>query len=131
MKYVATFALVVLLCGPAKAQYGGMGGMGGRAAAQAQTIELELLEMEQEADKAALKEAFLAQARHGMKPAAGLRQEEKQALDEEITALHAFIAGKKEAITARAAAKASTSADGTTRNPMRRDGKSVLLNEPI
>ena len=66
MKSMATFALIALLCVPARAQFGGMGG--GGTATQARSIELELLEMEQEADKAALKEAFLLQARQGMQP---------------------------------------------------------------
>jgi hypothetical protein len=99
MKSAATFALVVLVCVPAKAQFGGMGGMGGRA--QAQSIELELLEMEQEADKTALKEALLIQARQGMKPIHGTDSEKKQ-LDEDVAALRDFIARKREAITARA-----------------------------
>ena len=85
MKSMATFALVVLLCVPAKAQYGGMGGMGGRpAATQAQSIELDLLEMEQEADKAALKEALLIQARQGMKPIQGTDPEKRQSAEDTV-----------------------------------------------
>ncbi len=93
MKCVATFALVVLSCVPAMAQFGGMGGMGGGMPAQPKSIEVELLEMEQEADKAALKEALALQARQGMKPA-----HRGQA---DVAALPDFIAKKKEAITAR------------------------------
>ena len=75
MKRVATFTLLVLLCVPAKAQFGGMGGMGGGVAGRpmtpAESIDLEIVQMEQEADKTALKEALLAQARLGMKPVPG------------------------------------------------------------
>jgi hypothetical protein len=98
MKHFAAFALMVLSCVPAKAQ---MGGMGGRPA-QAQNIEAEILEMEQEADKAALKEALLLQAREGMKITRGAEAEKKQ-IHEESAVLHDFIARKKEAVTARAA----------------------------
>ena len=59
MKNVATFALVVLACVPARAQYGGMGGMGGAPATQSRSIEVEFLEMEQEADKTAHEKAAL------------------------------------------------------------------------
>jgi hypothetical protein len=100
MKSLTAFALVVLACVPAKAQLGGMGGMGGRPAAQAQSIEAEILEMQQEADKAALKEALGLQAREGMKP---IRGAERQHSDEDAVALRDFIVKKKEAITARAA----------------------------
>jgi hypothetical protein len=99
MKSMATFALVVLLCVPAKAQYGGMGG---HPATQAQSIEIDLLEMEQEADKSALKEALLIQARQGMRPIQGTDPEKRQ-FAEDTVALRDFIAKKKEAITARAA----------------------------
>src|SRR4051812_40714709 len=102
MKSVAAFALVVLSCVPAKAQFGGMEGMGGLPAAQAQSIEVELLEMEQAADKTALKEALLAQAREGMKPVPAA-DPEKTWFVERAAALRDFIAKKKEAITARAA----------------------------
>ena len=102
MKSMATFALIALLCVPAKAQFGGMGGMGGGPATQAKSIELELLEMEQEADKAALKEAFLLQARQGMKPIRGADPEKRQSA-EDAAALRDFIAKKKEAIIERAA----------------------------
>lgn len=99
MKSTATFALVVLVCIPAKAQFGGMGGMAARA--QAQSIEIELLEMEQEADKTALKEALLLQARQGMQPIRGTEPEKKQ-FAEDAAVLRDFIARKKEAITERA-----------------------------
>src|SRR4051812_31182358 len=100
MKSMATFALIALLCVPAKAQFGGMGG--GGTATQARSIELELLEMEQEADKAALKEAFLFQARQGLQPIQGTDPEKRQ-LAEDAAALRDFIAKKKEAIIERAA----------------------------
>ena len=107
MKHVATFALLVLLCAPAKAQFGGMGGgMGGGIAVRpmtpAESIDLEIMQMEQEADKAALKEALLAQARLGMKPIPGGKAEKEQ-FAEETAVLRDFIAKKKEAMTARAA----------------------------
>lgn len=72
MRSLATFALVVLSCVPARAQFGGMGG---GPAAQPKSVEVELLEMEQEADKTALKEAFLLQARQDMRLLAGPEQE--------------------------------------------------------
>ncbi|OJW13713.1 MAG: hypothetical protein BGO49_29760 [Planctomycetales bacterium 71-10] len=99
MKYFAAFALAFLACVPARAQ---LGGMGGRPATQPQNIEAEILEMEQEADKAALKEALLLQAREGMKGTQGTDVEKKQEA-EDSAALRDFIARKKGAITARAA----------------------------
>ena len=82
MKRLAAFALVILSCAPAKAQFGGMGGMGGGMAVRpmtpAESIDLEIMQMEQEADKAALKEALLAQARLGMKPVPGGKAEKEQ-----------------------------------------------------
>jgi hypothetical protein len=101
MKSLTAFALVVLACVPARAQFGGMGVMGGRPAAQAQSIEAEILEMEQEADKVLLKEALLLQGRQSMKPIHGSETEEKQHA-ERTAALRDFIVKKKEAITARA-----------------------------
>jgi hypothetical protein len=105
MKRFAAFALVILSCAPAKAQYGGMGGMGGGMAVRpmtpAESIDLEIMQMEQEADKAALKEALLAQARLGMRPVPEGKAEKEFA--EETVALRDFIAKKKEVMTARAA----------------------------
>lgn len=102
MKSVATFAGVFLACVPAMAQFGGLGGMGRPAQPQAQNIELELLDMEQDADKTALKEAFLLQARQGMQPAPE-DEFRKRALEERSVLLRDFIARKKDAITARSA----------------------------
>jgi hypothetical protein len=93
MKSLATFALVVLFCVPARAQFGGMGGGGGIPATQAQSIETQLLEMEQEADKMALKDALLLQARQGMEP--------KSERQDHIVVLRDFIAKKKDAISNR------------------------------
>jgi hypothetical protein len=101
MKSMATFALVLLLCVPARAQLGGMGGVGGVPLMQAKSIEVELLEIEQEADKAALKEALLLQAKQGMKPMRGTDPEKRQ-FAEETAALRDFIAEKKTVITRRA-----------------------------
>src|SRR4051812_17282954 len=100
MKSLTAFALLVLACVPARAQFGGMGGMGGRAAAQ--NIEAEILEMEQEADKILLKEALLLQGRQGLKPIRGTEPEKRQSA-EDAAAVRDFIAKKKEAITVRAA----------------------------
>src|SRR5262245_13193070 len=98
MKSMATLALAVLVCVPAKAQLGGARGGG----PPAQNIELELLEMQQEADKAALKEALLLQAREGMKAIQGTEAEKKRSA-EDAASLSDFIAKKKEVINARAA----------------------------
>jgi len=99
MKSMATFAIVALFCVPANAQ---MGGMGGAPATQARSIELELLEMEQEADKAALKEALLIQARQGMKRDHGT-DTEKRLAEADAASLRDFISSKKETSTQRAA----------------------------
>lgn len=103
MKTVATFAVAVLACVPALAQFGGGGG-GPRAAQRmpAPNIEIELLEMEQEADKEALKEALLGHAGLGMKPVGSSERDEKLRI-QQITVLREFIATKKETITKRAA----------------------------
>src|SRR4051794_16819595 len=111
MKSLTAFALAILFCVPARAQFGGMGGTGGRPAAPAPSIEVEILEMEQEADKAALKEALLLQAREGIKTNQADERENRRAADA-AAALRHFIAGKKEVITARAAEIADKRAAG-------------------
>lgn len=114
MKYFAAFALVVLFCIPAKAQMGGMGGGGGmgeRPAALPRNIETEILELEQEADKAALKEALLLQAREDMKVFRG-SDDQKKEIAEDAAALRDFIAKKKETLTARAAKLAESRTGG-------------------
>jgi hypothetical protein len=99
MKSMAAFSLIVLLCVPAKAQ---SGGMGGGSATQAKSVELELLEIEQEADKAALKEALLLQARQGMQQIRGTDHAKRQAA-EDVEILRDFIDMKKREIVKRAA----------------------------
>jgi hypothetical protein len=97
MKNLALFALAVLPCVPATAQ---------QAPAQRQptsprqSIEREILEMEQEVDKAALKEALMLRARQGMNPAPD-DQPEKTRAAEKAAALREFIDSKKDAIIAR------------------------------
>jgi hypothetical protein len=91
VKHFAAIALLILACVPADAQV--------TAEDQPQArppIEFELLEMQQTADKAALKEAMLLEARQGM--CADKNLSEKASED-----LAKFIAKKREAIIARAA----------------------------
>lgn len=107
MKTLAAFTLVVLSCVPAMAQFGGTEGMGAARQPQKVSLDVEFLEMEQDADKAALKEALLLQARQGMKPAR-VTQPEKERFEEEAAALRSFIEKTKEAIIARSAELAKT-----------------------
>ncbi|MHC5538809.1 hypothetical protein ACYOEI_11355 [Singulisphaera rosea] len=72
--------------------------MGGMPAAQPKSIETELLEMEQEADKTALKEALVLQARQDMKSLSG---PEQQVAAEQAKTLADFIDRKKKAIIGR------------------------------
>jgi hypothetical protein len=101
MKSAATFVVVVLACVPAMGQLGGAPGPPQQAPGQ--SIDLELLELEQDADKALLREALLLQGRQGMKPITQGADGEKRQFSEEAAALRDFIDRKKHALTARAA----------------------------
>jgi hypothetical protein len=116
MKSVATIAVVVLLCVPAKAQFGG--GQGRPQQPQAQNIELELLELEQDVDKTLLREALLLQGRTDMKAAPDTAPDNKE-FERNAKALHEFIGKKKDAIVARTAEVRKTRAQGM--RPIARD----------
>jgi chromosome segregation ATPase len=99
MKRLATLALAVLFCVSAKAQ---PASPAQQPQPRRQGIELELLELEQDVDKALLREALTLQGRRSMKVAPDAPAERDQ-LEKEAAALSAFIANKKDAIIARAA----------------------------
>lgn len=93
MKRLTAFALVAFFCVPATAQ---------QPTSPGQSIEHELLEMEQDVDKTILREALMLQGRRSMKTTPDALPE-KKLFDEETAALRGFIASKKDAIIARAA----------------------------
>lgn len=127
MKCLAAFALAIFASVPAMAQFGGMGGMGGAQSPQNPSIEVQLLEMEQEADMAALKEALLLQAKQGIKSVPDSRAGKERDADETVR-LRDFIAKKKEAITNRAAEIADKRTAGR-RVPTRPPGRQPNSNE--
>jgi hypothetical protein len=98
MKSLTAFALAVVSCVPAMAQFGGMGRAGFPQVAQTKKVEIEILELEQEADKAALKEALSLQAHQGMMLES---ESQKNLAKARADVLRDFIAKKKEAIAAR------------------------------
>jgi hypothetical protein len=91
MTRLIAFALVVLSCIPAAAQ---------PPPPQRQSAQLELLELEQDADKAILREALLLQGRMEMKPAPDTEREKQRFAEESVT-LRDFIARKRASIKAR------------------------------
>src|SRR4051794_6112202 len=97
MKCLSSFASVILFCIPAAAQ---QPPAQGQTPTQRQSIEVELLELEQDVDKSILREALLLLGRQGMMPSP---QPGVNRADEEVAALRDFVARKKQAIIARAA----------------------------
>lgn len=105
LKYLATFALVLFACGPASAQMGGMGGGmggmgGGMGGMQNKPIDQELLEIEQEVDKASLKEALTMQRKDAMHQFLGGGRSPRRE-ENEKKELAAYIAELKKTITDR------------------------------
>jgi hypothetical protein len=113
MKTLAAFALVLVFGAQAQAQLGGGGAPGNPGRGQQQQavptqetqVGLELLELEQEADKTLLKEALLVLGRKGLNVAMERPGDEgasKRELEQQ-EALKSYIAAKKESIVKRSA----------------------------
>jgi hypothetical protein len=97
MKSLPSFALVVLFGVPATAQ---QLPAQRQPPAQRLSIEVELLELEQEVDKSILREALSLLGRKGMIPSPSLANTKDA---DDVAVLRDFVAKKKEAIITRAA----------------------------
>jgi hypothetical protein len=102
----AAFALVALFCVPASAQQ-----------SPPRYVERELLAIEQEVDKALLKEALL-QLGHARMKGAPEGKAEAQKYEKEARDLEEYIASKKEAIVARASEMMKAQTDGRPMPPV-------------
>lgn len=122
MKSPTTSALILILCVPATAQ---QVTPGQQPLPQRPSIEYELQELEQDADKALLREALLLQGRLEMKSAPDHDADSKRD-QKEADALRGFITKKKEAIVARAAELRASRAAGL-RSPSANRGRPAEL----